>query len=231
MAAFDARRPPHSRLLCGQDDFLVGRAGKERFEALAKDVTDEFSRGSDPGLCRAMSSEVEAAVNAFRESVQTVPIYGGKRAVWLKDVNYLGDSVTGRAERTLAIVEDLQALLLQGINPERRWRSWSLAAPVDRRRSFAKWCEKNSNFVLADGGEGGDEALAGGGSWPRPRPAGPRLPRVRWSLLLAQVGANSRLLVEEVRKLSAHAGDAADHRGPRGRTYAQCGRRGLLRDR
>ena len=35
------------------------------------------------------------------------------------------------------------------------------AAPVDRRRSFAKWCEKNAELVLAEGdGAAGDEALA-----------------------------------------------------------------------
>ena len=35
------------------------------------------------------------------------------------------------------------------------------AAPVDRRRSFPKWCEKNADFTLIGGGEGDGEALEG----------------------------------------------------------------------
>jgi DNA polymerase-3 subunit delta len=45
--------------------------------------------------------EVESAVNRFRDSVQTVSMFGGRRLVWLKDVNFLADTVTGRAESTL----------------------------------------------------------------------------------------------------------------------------------
>jgi len=40
------------------------------------------------------------------------------------------------------------------------------AAPVDRRRSFPKWCEKNADFLLADGGE--DAAPWPASSSPRP---------------------------------------------------------------
>ena len=30
--------------ICGQDDFLVGRMGRKRFEELSGEATDEFSR-------------------------------------------------------------------------------------------------------------------------------------------------------------------------------------------
>ena len=96
--------------ICGPDDFLVNRLGKQRFEAMASEVTDEFSREILSGFSNNVG-EVEATVNRFRESVQTVSMFGGKRVVWLKDVNFLADTVTGRAESTLRLVEDLQALL------------------------------------------------------------------------------------------------------------------------
>ncbi len=49
-----------------------------------------------------MSAEVETTINRFRESVQTISMFGGKRVViWLKDVNFLADTMTGRAESTL----------------------------------------------------------------------------------------------------------------------------------
>src|SRR5689334_11477046 len=145
--------------ICGSDDYLVGRLGKERFEKLAAEVPDEFSREVINGFA-ANVGEVETAVNRFRESVQTVSMFGGKRVVWLKDVNFLADTVTGRAESTLKLVEDLQQIL-EGVNPDET-AVLVTAAPIDRRRSFPKWAEKNADYALVGGdGDGASEALAG----------------------------------------------------------------------
>ena len=94
--------------------------------------------------------EVETAVNRFREAIQTMPMFGGRRVVWLKDVNFLADTVTGRPNDPEG-VEDLQQILA-AVNPEET-AVLVTAAPVDRRRSFPKWCEKNADFALADGGD------------------------------------------------------------------------------
>ena len=80
--------------------------------------------------------------------------------VWLKDVNFLADTVTGRAESTLKLVEDLQQIL-ETLNPDET-AVLITAAPIDRRRSFPKWCEKNADFALVGGdGDSAGEALAG----------------------------------------------------------------------
>ena len=205
-----AAMPPSSKpftFVCGADDFLVGRLGRERFDALAADVTDEFSRETINGFA-ANVGEVESAVNRFREAVQTVSMFGGKRVVWLKDVNFLADTPTGRAESTLKLVEDLQQIL-EGVNPAET-AVLVTAAPVDRRRSFAKWCEKNADFALAGGdGDSAGEALAGV-VLAEARGLGAKFAPGAVELLLANVGANTRLLVEETRKLAnfAAAGEA-----------------------
>src|ERR1017187_232517 len=85
--------------ICGQDDFLVGRMGRQRFEELSGSTPDEFSREVVNGFA-ANVDEVETAVNRFREAVLTIPMFGGRRGVWLKDVNFLADTVTGKRERT-----------------------------------------------------------------------------------------------------------------------------------
>ena len=189
--------------ICGQDDYLVGRLGLERFNALAAEVTDEFSREVISGFA-ANVSEVESAVNRLRESVQTVAMFGGKRVVWLKDVNFLADTVTGRAEGTLKLVEDLQEILA-GLHPEET-ALLITASPVDRRRSFPKWCEKQADFALA-GGEGDNpgEALAGM-ALAEAKALGAEFAPGAIELLLAKVGANPRLLLEETRKLATYAG-------------------------
>lgn len=186
--------------ICGQDDFLVGRMGRERFEELAKDSADEFSREVVNGFA-ANVDEVETAISRFREAVQTVPMFGGKRVVWLKDVNFLADTVTGKSETTLKAVEELQRLL-ESVNPEET-AVLVTAAPVDRRRSFPKWCEKSADFALAEGGEDA-EGLAGVVQ-AEARALGVTFGPGALELLLAKVGANTRLLVEEVHKLATHA--------------------------
>lgn len=190
--------------ICGQDDFLVGRMGRQRFEELSGDSPDEFSREIVNGFAVNVD-EVETAVNRFREAVLTVPMFGGRRVVWLKDVNFLADTVTGRAETTIARLEDLQQVL-QSVNPEET-AVLITAAPVDRRRSFARWCEKNADFALADGGEDAD----GLGSVvdAEARSIGVKFGPGALELLLARIGPNTRLLVEEVHKLAAHAADGA----------------------
>lgn len=192
--------------ICGADDYLVGRLGKERYEKLAAAVTDEFSRETINGFA-ANVGEVETAVNRFRESVQTVSMFGGQRVVWLKDVNFLADTVTGRAESTLQLVEDLQAIL-EALNPDET-AVLITAAPIDRRRSFPKWCEKNADFTLVGGdGESASEALAGV-ALAEAKSLGASFGPGAVELMLAKVGANTRLIVEETRKLATFAGENA----------------------
>lgn len=194
---------PTFSFVCGQDDFLVARAGQRRFEELGGGGVDEFSREVLTGFA-ANVDEVEAAVARFRESVQTLPMFGGRRIVWLKDVNFLADSVTGKAETTLRLVEDLQQLL-QALDPAET-AVLITAAPVDRRRSFPKWCEKNSSFELADGGE--DAGALAGVVAAEAQAVGARFGPGAVELLLARIGSNARLLVEEVHKLADHADGA-----------------------
>ena len=186
--------------ICGADDFLVGRVGADRFAALTAEVPDEFSREVLSGFA-ANVSEVETAVNRFRESVQTVSMFGDRRVVWLKDVNFLADSVTGRAESTLKLVGDLQQIL-ETVNPADT-AVLITAAPVDRRRSFPKWCEKNADFALV-GGDDSDGSALEGVVLAEARSLGVSLAPDAARLLLAKVGANTRLLVEEVHKLATY---------------------------
>ncbi len=189
--------------ICGPDDFIVNRIGKERFEVLAAGAgADEFAREIVSGFA-ANVDEVETAVNRFREAVQTVPMFGGRRVVWFKDVNFLADTVTGRADGTLKQVEALQELL-QRIDPD-GVTVVVTAAPLDRRRAFPKWCEANSDFTLAGGdGESAGEALAGV-AVAEARACGASFEAGAIELLLQKTGPNTRLLTEETRKLATHA--------------------------
>ena len=112
---------PLFTFIAGQDDYLVDRLGQKRFHAANGEAGDGLAGEIINGFA-ANVGEVEAAINRFREAVQTMPMFGGKCAVWLKDVNFLADTPTGRAESTLALLDDLKAILLQSVNPEETGR-------------------------------------------------------------------------------------------------------------
>lgn len=191
--------------VCGPDDFLVNRVGQQRFEALAAAAqVDEFGREVVSGFSGNID-EVTAAVNRFRDAVQTVPMFGGQRVVWFKDVNFLADSVTGRAEGTLEQVEALQELL-EKVNPD-EVAVVITASPVDRRRSFPKWCEARADFQLAGGdGEAAGEVLVGV-ALAAARELGATFADGALEVLLEKTGPNSRLITEEVQKLAAYAAE------------------------
>lgn len=199
--------PKPFAFICGPDDFLVGRLGKERFEKLAQEAgADEFSREIVNGFANNVE-EVETAVNRFRDSVQTVAMFGGKRVVWFKDVNFLADTVTGRAEGTLRQVEALQEVL-EKVNPDDVGVIVT-AAPLDRRRSFPKWCESHADFELVGGdADSAAEGLAGV-ALAEARMLGASFGDGAVELLLTKVGTNTRLITEEVRKLATFAGQGA----------------------
>lgn len=191
--------------VCGPDDFLVNRVGQQRFEALAAAAqVDEFGREVVSGFSGNID-EVTAAVNRFRDAVQTVPMFGGQRVVWFKDVNFLADSVTGRAEGTLEQVGALQELL-EKVNPD-EVAVVITASPVDRRRSFPKWCEARADFQLAGGdGEAAGEVLVGV-ALAAARELGATFADGALEVLLEKTGPNSRLITEEVQKLAAYAAE------------------------
>lgn len=191
--------------ICGPDDYLVSRAGKECFEQMVKEAgADDYSREIISGFAGNVA-EVEQAVGRFRESVQTMPMFGGRRVIWFKDINFLADSVTGRAEGTLTQVEDMQALL-GGLNPA-DLLVLVTATPVDKRRSFLKWCEKTADFRATGGdGDNASEAMYSV-VMAEAKSLGTSLGSGAAELLVARTGANTRLIVEEVRKLSLYAGE------------------------
>ena len=96
-------------------------------------------------LIRSMGRQktVEQAVLRIRqtkEAIQTLPFFGREKLVWLKNVNFLADTVIGRSAAVQEALEDLKELLEAGM-PD--GVSFLLSASeVDKRRSFYKFVGK-----------------------------------------------------------------------------------------
>ena len=138
--------------------------------------------------------------------MQTLSLFGDKKVVWFKDITFLADSVTGRADGTLTQVGRLKDLLS---NLDTNAVTVILSAsPVDRRRAFQKWCEKNAHYTLADSGKPAEqEAHLRELIQKEAEDYGIKLPFNLVTILIGKLNGNARLAMIEVRKLATYIGE------------------------
>ena len=187
--------------ICGDDDFLVGQEGRALFEEKTRDIADDFSKETLEASAQNVG-EVEAVVNRLRDAAQTLSMFGDKKVVWLKDVNFLADTVTGRAEGTKQLVEDMQQVL-STLDPA-AVEVIVTAFPVDRRRKEFKWFQSHGDFRDLKGAGDEDSLIALVRS--RAEEFGVRASHGAAAALVAKVQGNTRLILEETNKLATYAG-------------------------
>ncbi|MEI6654556.1 MAG: hypothetical protein WCP45_07295 [Verrucomicrobiota bacterium] len=142
--------------------------GQVREQALR--VYNELTGGNDDGFTHetidGIADNSESAFEICASTVQallTLPMFGGDKVVWLRNANFLADSVTGRAQRTEEGVERLRATLESGLPAGVKFLL--TAQGVDKRRGFWKFIEKAAEVQVFDlidtSREGWTEQVAG----------------------------------------------------------------------
>jgi DNA polymerase III subunit delta len=136
--------PIHAIL--GSDEFEVKR--------VAFDLAQSLSPGGDFGLetIDGAADNLDQALRAIHsaiESLQTFGMFGGEKLVWMKNVNFLADTVVGRSESVIAALEKLLKILQGGL-PEGT-RFLLSATETDKRRTFYKSLCKIANVQTFDG--------------------------------------------------------------------------------
>lgn len=188
--------------ICGSDDFLVGRQARKVWDQLCKDV-------SDPHACEIVdgqagnAEEVELAVTRFASAVQTMSLFGDRKAVWLRSVSFMGDSGAGRSETAKAQVERLQGIL-EHIDPA-GVSVLITASPVDRRRKSFKWMQANSEFSFLE--ESKDDSALVPALQEEAASFKCKLTDSAARVLLGKINGNSRLALEEIRKMATWLGE------------------------
>lgn len=192
-------------VICGDDDFIVSREAERVFATLSEGITDDYAKERIDATAANMDG-VRSALDEFKASVRTLSMFGDKKVVWLKQVNFLADSVTGRAEGTKTLVAELLAEL-ETIDPQ----SVSVlisASPIDRRRKEYKWLQKHTD--LTDYKGGADEASLVALVLETCREQGVEMEPGAAVALVSKVSAHTRLLLEETRKLATYVGNSGD---------------------
>ena len=128
-------------------------------EARAKEEALKLSRkltppeNADFGL-DLVNGAAETSEHAGRivsdtiEAIQTLPFMGGDKTVWLQGATLFADTVTGRAQGTLAAVERLTKMLEAGMPPGVNLIIHGTA--IDKRRAFFKKLKKFGEVTVFD---------------------------------------------------------------------------------
>ena len=202
-----AKKPSNCHFVTGSDEAGVKRAARELAAELAPGA-DAFGMDVIDGAVDTVEAcvrQAEAAVGA----VLTLPFLGGTKLVWLKSATFLQDTVAGRSEAVLAVLEKLCDVLESGL-PD--GITFLLSAPgADKRRTaykrLVKVCETRVVDMPSFGFGAGEEALV---DWTAGRAVerGVRLEPGAVEALAARVGLNTAQLEIELDKLHTGFGSA-----------------------
>lgn len=131
----------------GSDESEVKRAARD----LAAQLTP--AEGGDFGLevIDGVASNADDAAQRIHQTIEallTFPFFGGEKLVWLKNANFLADTVLGRAASVLEALEKLGETLGRGLPDGIRFL-FSAIEP-DKRRSFYKSLAKIGSVQVFD---------------------------------------------------------------------------------
>src|SRR6202048_709413 len=90
---------------------------KRRAKELASELTPEHGGDFGVDTVDGTADNAEQAVLRLRqakEAILTLPFFGGEKLVWLKNVNFLADTVTGRSAVVQEALEEFKVFLERG---------------------------------------------------------------------------------------------------------------------
>jgi DNA polymerase III subunit delta len=137
MPATGSRSAAPLVLICGDDEFTV----KQRAASLYRQWCAELGGMDHETIDAAVNNSHEAlkVLARLREAINTLPFFGGAKAVWFQNCNFLGDERAATQEVTGSLADLAQEL------KQFDWRTIRLllsAGKVDKRKVFFKTLEK-----------------------------------------------------------------------------------------
>lgn len=196
------------RAVAGTDEAEVKRRAAELAAQMAGPDAGEFGRDTIDGMADN-ADQAAGRIDETRQSLLTLPFFGGEKLVWLKNANFLADSVLGRSAAVTAALERLQETLAEGLPAGVKFLLSAIDA--DKRRTFYKALGKAGElevFDKVDSSRGGWEEAAGATIDTRARARGLRMPGDAVELLAMLTGGDSRQVDNELEKIDLYLGPA-----------------------
>jgi DNA polymerase-3 subunit delta len=193
-------------LICGDDDFAVKQRARQIFQEWSAELG-----GMDHEIIEAgagNSGDALAVVGKLREAINTLPFFGGGKAVWLRDCNFLGEERTATSsavtEALSSLAEDLKKFSWQNV------RLLISAGKVDKRKVFYKAIEKTGAVEIFSAWSVDDKdwaERAETAALTAFKQRGKNVASDALAELISRVGPNPRQLESEVEKLCLLSGE------------------------
>ena len=189
-------------LFAGDDDFLVGRAARARWEKESAEAFDDMSKDVLEGTALGVD-DIAEIVDRFVESVRTLPMFGGRKYVWLRNVNWLADGRLVESDKTAAAVERLAE---EAARTDRGavFAMISVVKP-DKRRSATKRLFKLGELNLVAGGSDPEDLFPALEA--EARRLGVKIDDDALRVLVEKVNRHTRMCCVELEKLACYVGE------------------------
>jgi DNA polymerase-3 subunit delta len=132
----------------GSDEAEVKRAAAELAEKLTPPGLGDFGLEVIDG-CADNAEQAATRIRSTIEALQTLPFMGGSKLIWLKNANFLADSIIGRAASVQSALEELSEII--GSDLGENVTFLLSATETDKRRSFYKALTKRAEVQVIDG--------------------------------------------------------------------------------
>jgi len=191
-------------LVCGDDDYLVNSAARERVNQLVPAAERDYGVDIIDGR-KSTGDDVLRAVESCMESVQTGGMFSASKVTWLRDASFLTGG--GRASESATAKEAVKRLTLwlgQGLQDGQHLII--TAEKVLQSSVFFKTCQTQGEVI--DFGSGlkpwERERVAAERFGSLLEQAGIRMEGAARSEFLARVGTDTRQQVQELEKLRTY---------------------------
>jgi DNA polymerase-3 subunit delta len=206
--------PPRKRptatnihLFAGSDEARVKEAALRHVQKLTPEDAGDF--GNDVIDGAADNAEHAGQIcSQVVQALQTLPFFGGGKVVWLKNANFMGDSVTGRAEASVTGMENILDVIENDLPPEIKFVVSATA--LDKRRSTWRRLNKIANtefFDKPDTSRAGWEGAVLRHATKKARELGLTFESGALELLVQMCGDDTRQLESEIEKIDLYLGE------------------------
>ena len=204
------RVPGYLAIIAGKDEYLVDQDGRACYEksrkAAGPDAEAEIISGQILRVDDALTLELQ-----FAESVKTLSMFGGKRVIWLRNLNLVADSVQAKSEE---VKKNLAHILAVATAADPSVSIIISATPYDgRRKDLSNLKSVATEFILhaAPSKSPFDKGDAQADSQvalvvERLKTLGAKCERGVPEVIVGRVGQSTRLVLGECDKLATYVG-------------------------
>lgn len=204
-----APAPSNSNIhvIIGSDEARVKEVALKLVQKLTPPDAGDFSNDVIEGTADNAEGAGQICNNVI-QALQTMPFFGGAKVVWLKNANFLGDSVTGRAQAAVTGFENILDVIEAGIGTDVQFVL--SATSLDKRRTAYKRLGKLAKIEVFDKPDtsraGWEDAVMGQASrWAREK--GITFESGALELLVQMAGDDTRQMENELEKIDLYLGE------------------------